>query len=66
MTPLLAIIALQYTRIHVYTIYSSNESSYVEASINKSFHFGTTLDISNIDSNYCYVQLWKDFDDVRF
>jgi len=55
MTPLPAILALQYTRVHICTTHSGNESSYVEAPINKSFCFGTTLDIPNIDPNYCHI-----------
>jgi len=60
-----AIFTLWYTRVHVYTTHSGNEYSYVEAPINKSFHFETTLDIPNINPNYCYVQLWEDCDNTR-
>ena len=66
MFPLLVVLVLWDSRIHICTSNSSNITTNIEASIDKHFGQRTTLHISNINSNNSHVQFWRDFDNMRF
>ena len=55
MTLFLAIFTLQNFRVHVSTSNSHNELTNIEASVNKSLGFTTTLDIPYINPNDCHI-----------
>jgi len=61
-TPFPAIFALGNVWIHVCTLNSGDESSYVEPSVNKGFSFGATLSILNVDLYYGHIRLRGNLD----
>ena len=63
MTPLLAICVLEYTRVHICSSDCSDVVAYIEASVDEKFCVLTALHILNIDLDYGYIWLGRDFDD---
>ena len=55
MSPLPAVLALEDTRVYVYTSNSSDVAFYIKASVDQSFCLTTTLDIPDIYLNNGYV-----------
>ena len=66
MSPLPAILALGNARVHISTLYSSNMTSYIKASIDQGLGKSTTLEISYIDPDYGYIRFWWYFDYSQF
>ena len=66
MPPFLTILALEYARVHICFFDGDNEVSYVETSVNETFYFTSTLNISDVQPDFSHIQLWGDLDNVRF
>jgi len=54
-TLFLAILTLQDSRVHIYTMYCSNKASYIEASIDDFLHVGTILHVPNVDPDNSHI-----------
>ena len=65
MSPLLTVLILRNTQVHISTTYHGNETPYIKALINDSFALGTILSIPYIDPYDGYNRFWWDFDDSR-
>ena len=65
-SPLPTILALGDAWIHIGSSNSCDKSSYIKASINKTFSLTTTLNISNINPNNWHIRLGWNFDDLWF
>ena len=61
-----AILALRYAWVYICTSDGGNIASYIEASVNKTSHLASTLNIPDIHPNYSHVQLREDFDNMQF
>jgi len=61
-----AILALRYAWVYICTSDGGNIAFYIEASVNKTSHLASTLNIQDIHPNYSYVQLREDFDNMQF
>jgi len=57
-----AIFALGDAWVHISTMNSCDESSYVELLVNEGFSFGATLSILDVDPYDGYVGFWRDLD----
>ena len=66
MIPFPTVFTLRYTQIHVSTPNSSDVLADIEALVNESFSFVTTLNIPNIYPNNGHVRLRQDLDDSWF
>ena len=66
MIPFPAVFTLRYTQIHISTLNSYNILANIEASVNESFSFATTLNIPNIYSDNGHVQFRRDLDNSWF
>jgi len=66
MFPFPAIFALQNSQVHICSLYSGNKASYIEASVDNRFSFGTALSISDVNPDDSYVQFRRKFDDSQF
>ena len=64
MSLLPAVLALENARIHVCTSDGGNIASYIEAPVNQSFCFTTTLDILDVYQNNGHIWLGEDFDNA--
>jgi len=56
MSPLLTVLVLEYSGVHVYPADCNNVTIYVKIPINQTFGFETTLSIPNINPYNCYVK----------
>ena len=61
----LAILVLEHTRVYIHTSDGGYIPSYVETSVNKTFHFTFTLKILDVQLYNSYIQLWGDLDDTE-
>jgi len=57
-SPLPTVLTLQDTRVHISTIYHSDETSHIETSIDDSFDLGTVLSILDVNPDDDYVRFW--------
>ena len=55
MSPLLTVLVLGYSGVHICFTDCSNVIIYIKISINQTFSFRTTLSILNINPYKCYV-----------
>jgi len=65
MTPLPTVFILNNIWVHVSTINGSDMASNVEASIDKTFCFGTTLNVSDVELNDGHIQFRRYLNNFR-
>ena len=65
MTLLPTVFILWNSQIYVHPTNSGDVTSYIEASVNKTFSIATALDISDVQPNNCYVKLQRHFNNAR-
>jgi len=66
MTPLLTILALRDTKIHVGTPYCHNDTSYIETPVNNFLSIVTILGIPYVNPDDSYVQFRGNLDNAWF
>ena len=57
-SPLPTVLTLQDTQVHISTTYHSDETPYIETSIDNSFGLGTVLSVLDVDPDDGYVRFW--------